>query len=298
MSTRPDLNKGGGGRAAPAVVEATRENFEREVIERSYEVPVVVDFWAEWCGPCRTLGPVLDALARESAGQFVLVKADTEALPEVASAFGVRSIPAVFGLRDGKIIDAFVGALPEPAVRAWVEGLLPTPTERAVAEAKRLEASDPPAAEARYREALGLAPDDPATRAGLGRALLQQGRIDEAREVVQALEARGYLEPEAEALKAEVGLRAQAREAGGVEATRAALAARPDDPELRLKLAEALAASGAFAEALELALALVEEHRPEVSESARQLMVNVFQLLPADSELAADFRRRLSTALF
>src|SRR5215212_11195850 len=115
------------------IVETTRETFERDVIGRSSEQPVVVDFWAEWCRPCRMLGPVLERLAEEYGGKFVLVKANTEQVPELASGFGVRSIPAVFGLRDGKIRDSFVGVLPESAIRAFLGRLLPTPAEVATA---------------------------------------------------------------------------------------------------------------------------------------------------------------------
>jgi putative thioredoxin len=285
---------------SPELIEVTRENFEREVIERSRELPVVVDFWATWCQPCRTLGPILEKLAKEFAGQFVLAKADTEAVPEIAAAFAVRSIPAVFGVRGGQVVDAFIGALPETRVREWLRRLLPTPEEQLISEAKKLESTDPNRAESRYREALALGPENAVTKTGLARALLHQGKLEEASALIASLEARGYLEPEAESVKAELQLQEQAGSSGGVPAARAGLAAKPDDPSLRLQLAEALAASGpsGYPEALEIALALVEEHHKETSDEARRVMVNIFQLLPADSELSAEYRRRLSAALY
>jgi putative thioredoxin len=279
------------------IVETTTATFEQDVIERSRAVLVLVDFWAEWCGPCRILGPTLEKLAREYGGQFVLVKADTERLPGIANAFGIRSIPAVFAFKDGRVVDSFVGALPEAALRVWIDRLLPTPTERLVAEAKALEAKDSRRAEAKYREALALAPDDPAATAGLARVVLAQGGVEEAQALLERLEQRGYLEPEAEKLKAELLLRSQARQAGGVAKARAAVAAQPKDLTLRLKLAEALAAEGQHREALEILLELVERDRKGVGEEARKAMLAIFQVLPDDSELADEYRRRLSFVL-
>lgn len=284
----------------PNVVEINRDNFQAEVLDRSNERLVVVDFWAEWCAPCRVLGPLLEKLAGEFAGKIVLAKVDSEAVPEIASAFGVRSIPAVFGVRNGQVVDAFVGALPELEVRAWLKKLLPSRAEELATEAKALAGSDPKTAEARYRESLKLEANAPLVKAGLAHVLLHQGKVDETREILSALEARGYLEPEAEAVKADLALHDQAATTGGVGACRAAIAANPEDPSARLKLAEALAASGpvGYPEALTITLDLVETQRKPLSEEARQVMLNIFQLLPADSELANEYRRKLFTALY
>ena len=285
--------------SSPWVIEATSENFQREVIERSSEVPVVIDFWAEWCAPCRMLGPVLEGLARDYGGQFVLAKVDTEREPGLASEFGVRSIPAVFAVRDGRAVDGFVGVQSEAAIRAWLDRLLPSPAERIAAEARRLEASDPRAAEARYNEALSLDPDLVPAQIGLARVALEDGRLEDAQARILDMERQtGFLEPEAERLKAEITLRLQGRQAGGsVEEARAALAEHPDDPELKLQLAEALAAAGQYDDALALCLELVERHRKTVGERARQIMVAIFQLLPPDSELVTEYQRQLSMAL-
>jgi putative thioredoxin len=282
---------------SPHILDATSESFAVDVIERSRTVPVVVDFWAEWCGPCKMLGPVLEKLAREYDGKFTLVKVDVDRASDVAGSFGVRSIPAVFGVRDGQVLDAFAGVQPENTIRQWIDRLLPNPAETLTMQAQALEATDPQAAEAKYAEALAIIPDHPEAQLGLARLALAAGRVEEAAGVIAALERRGFLEPEGEKLKAELILRSQAENSGGVDAARAALAAEPKDLNRKFALAEALAASGGYEEALALCLDLVERDRKGVGEKARQTMLAVFQLLPPDSELVIDFRRQLSLAL-
>jgi putative thioredoxin len=286
--------------SSSCVIEATSTNFQREVIERSADVPVVIDFWAEWCGPCKMLGPVLERLAEEYGGQFVLAKVDTDREPNLSAEFGVRSIPAVFAVRDGQVVDGFVGVQPETAIRAWLDRLLPTPAQRVASEARRLEAEDPRAAEAKYNTALSLDPDLAQAEIGLARVALADGRLEDAQARILEMERRnGFLEPEAARLKAEIILRLQGQQAGGsVEAARAALAEHPDDPELKFQLAEALAAAGQYADALAICLDLVERHRKAaVAERARQTMVAIFQLFPPESELVTEYQRQLSMAL-
>jgi len=279
------------------VIEATAENFQQDVIERSRSVPVVIDFWATWCGPCLVLGPVLEKLAREYDGKFVLARVDTDRETDLALQFGVRSIPAVFGVRDGKAVDAFVGVQPETAIKTWIDRLLPTPAETLATQARGLEQSDPRAAEEKYSAALSLDPELPGAQAGLARIALEQGRFEDAQAQILGLERRGFLEPDAEKIKAELMLRLQARPAGTVDAARAALAANPDDLKLKFQLAEALAAAGQYADALALCLELVERDRKGIGEQARQTMVAIFQLLPPESELVTETQRQLSLAL-
>ncbi len=180
----------------------------------------MVDFWAAWCGPCRSLGPVLEKLAQDYDGRFILAKVDTERDAELASEFGVRSIPAVFAFRDGRAVDAFVGVQPEEAIRTWLDRIMPAPAEVIATEASRLERVDPEAAEAKYNTALMLDSDLPAAQIGLARIAVQQGRLDDAQARIRSLERRGFLEPEAERVKAELILRSQASQTGSVESVR------------------------------------------------------------------------------
>jgi len=279
--------------ARPWVVNTTAATFDLDVIQRSNEVPVVVDFWAAWCNPCRVLGPTLEKLAEAYAGRFVLVKADTDQLPDVALQFQVQSIPAVFGVVGGEVVDFFAGALPESHVRAWLDRLLQAAL---LLEAQRCEATDPERAERNYREILVPQPDDRNALIGLGRLLEQQGRVDEAKAILQQLESRGFLEPEAEKLRAALDLRDKGNV--NVAALRQAADADPGNLERQLQLAQALAGSGMYQEALEICLTLVERDRPGVGEQARQAMIDVFRVLPEGSSLVNEYRRKLAMLLY
>src|SRR5690242_11377340 len=163
------------------IVDADEATFEQAVVERSREMLVVVDFWATWCQPCRMLGPILEKLAREYDGKFLLVKADTDKVPNLAGSFGVQSIPAVYAMRDGNLVDFFVGLQPEPQLRTWIDRLLPTPGECLVAEARKLETTDAGGAAARYAQALELEPNLAAAKIALAHLYLVTGKIDEAK---------------------------------------------------------------------------------------------------------------------
>lgn len=280
-------------RPCPWVVAVTAESFERDVFQRSFDVPVVVDFWAAWCAPCRALGPVLEKLAEQYAGRFVLVKADTDQLQEAAAQFQVQSIPAVFGVVAGEVVDFFAGALPEPQVCTWLDRLLQVAR---LVEAQRWEATEPERAEQAYREILAQQPQDANALIGLGRLLVAQQRAPEAEAVLAQLESRGFLEPEAEKLKAALGL----RDKGNIDVgtMRQAVTADPGNLELRLQLAQALAGGGVYEEALEICLALVEQDRHGVGEQARKTMIDVFRVLPEDSELVPGYRRKLAMLLY
>ncbi len=283
---------------SPWILEAAEATFQQDAVERSREILVVVDFWATWCQPCRLLGPLLENLAREYDGKFLLVKADTDKLPNIASGFGVQSIPAVYAMRDGELLDFFVGLMPDGQLRAWIDRLLPSEAEALVSQARRLEASDPQQAEEKYLEAGRLDANLASAKIGLATLLLAQGRADESRAMIDELERRAFLEPEAEKLKAQLHLMASAGTQVDLDALRAAAGANPPDLPAKMALAEALAAQAQYEESLAAALSVVQAGKKEFVEPARQLMVDIFRQLPDDSELVTDYRRRLSTSLY
>lgn len=278
---------------SPWIVNATAETFQQDAIQRSHEAVVVVDFWAPWCAPCRALGPVLEKLANDFDGKFILVKANTDELPDAAAQFNVQGIPAVYGIVDGEVVDFFSGALPEPQLQAWLEQLI---SISAVAEARRLEDTAPEAAEARYRALLQQAPSIDELKLGLARSLLNQQRFDDCKELIAELEARGFLEPEAERIKASLELRGIDEDE--LARHRAAAEANPDDLPLQFQLAAALAGAQHFPEAMDVCLELVQKDRHGVGEKARELMVEILRVLPEDSELTTEYRRKLSISLY
>jgi putative thioredoxin len=258
------------------VIEATDQNFEQVVIEGSKTRPVVVDLWAEWCGPCKTLGPILERVAIERAGAFLLAKLDVDANPMVASMFGVQSIPTVIAFRDGQPVTGFVGAYPEPAVNEFVDSLLPTEADLVAQEAiAEADAGDVEAAEAAFREALEKDPDNADAKIGLGRILAERGELETARELVRPLL------PDAEAERV-------------MAITRVREWASTEGPGT-LASAKRLAANGRWREALDGMLASLQG---DDRDDARAAMVDAFAVLGDDDPLVAEYRRRLASALF
>lgn len=274
------------------------EKFESGVIQKSFERLVVLDFWADWCGPCKELTPTLDRLATEMQGSWLLVKINVDENPEIAGAFGIQSIPLLLAVSKGELVHQLPGMQTEEAVRSWLNSLLPSPAELLAAEAETLAESDPRAAESKLREALLLKPDESRFQIRLGELLVAQNRLDECKSILDSLEARGFLEPQAEHLKAEFELKSVAEESGDIASLRSRVELDPTNLNLRLQLAETLAGDKQYKEAFEICLALIESERSKMLEPAKQAMVMMFQALGPASELTQHYRRRLSTLIY
>jgi putative thioredoxin len=282
-----------------AVIEVSDSDFQQTVIEQSRRVPVVVDFWAPWCGPCRMIGPVLERLAAEANGAWILAKLNVDHNPQTASRYGIQGIPAVKGFRNGQVVSEFVGAVPEPQIRRFIDQLVPSAADTMATEAKRLEAAGSLAqAETAYRHALRSDASHPAALLGLGRVLFQRDLFDEALATLQRVPFGKPERKEAESWIAKASFRQQAALSGGEVEARRRLAANPDDLDARLALASAMAAKGSYREALEGYLEVVRRDRGAHRNQARQAMLSLFTLLGDEHELTGEYRPQLAMLLF
>jgi putative thioredoxin len=281
----------------PFVIDVGDRDFEREVLERSREVPVVVDFWAPWCAPCRALGPLLERLAAEHAGTFVLAKVNVDEAPAVAQAFAIQSIPAVRGFRDGMQVAEFVGAQPEPAVRQFLAAVLPTEADRLARAGETHAAAGARAqAEASFKAALEREPRHPRALLGTARLHADAGRDAEALELVERVSPSSPVARDAERLAAELRTRLDGT---GDEATlRQRVAADPADLEARLALGRLLAARGQYDEALAELLDVVRRDPRFDDGAARKTMVDVFDILGPQDPRTDRYRSELAKALF
>jgi len=287
-----------------AVKDASTDTFEAmvieaSVIEASRERPVVVDFWAPWCGPCRQLSPLLERLATAANGAWTLVKIDVDQNPTLATRYGVRGIPAVKGFRDGRMVSEFVGAQPEPAIRRFLDALLPSPADQRAAEGRLLAAAgDAERAEDSYRAALELQSDHPRALLGLGTLLTEAGRAEEAMTLLSLIPPRLPEAREAAPVLARLRLAGEAAATPAFDELQRALEADPRDPAANLAAGQALAARGDYAAALRHLLTVVERDRTFQDGAARTAMLAIFDLLGSDDALTLEYRRKFASALY
>jgi putative thioredoxin len=272
-----------------SVFDVDQDRFQQEVIDASHEVPVVVDFWAAWCGPCKVLGPALEAAVDARGGTVRLAKVDVDANPQLASTYRIQGIPAVKAFRDGAVVAEFTGAVGPPQIEAFLDQVVPSEADRAAATGAALADRDPDAARDAYRRALDL---DPGHRqAAIGLAGLV---VDDDPETALTLVKPHRPDPDAEAVVTRAELAASG---GDLDTLQAAVEADPDDADARVALGRALAADGRHAEAFDHLLAAVAAGG-DARETAREQLVALFGLLGDDDPLVRETRPKLARALF
>jgi len=294
----------GSGAAPELIKETTTQSFVKDVIEESKRQPVLIDFWAPWCGPCRQLTPLLEKAVRAAKGKVKLVKMNIDEHPTIPGQMGIQSIPAVIAFVNGQPADGFMGAVPESQITAFIGKLTANaPGEPNIAEIiKEAEAvlaeGDPATAAQIYAEVLAADATNIAALAGLAKCYLATGAVEKAKQTIAMVPESKRNDPAVSAVQASIELTEQAKLLGPVTEREQNVAAHPADHQARADLATALNASGKRAEAMEQRLEIVKRDRKWNEDGARKQLVQFFEAWGPTDEATVEGRKRLSTILF
>ena len=297
---------GAGAAADGAVIkDVSTANFMAEVVDASFDQPVIVDFWAPWCGPCKQLGPILEKVVKGANGAVRMVKLNIDENPEIATQMRIQSIPAVYAFKDGRPVDGFVGALPESQVKQFVQRLGgggggPSPVEEALAMAKEAaQGGDHNTAANLYTQILQHEPDNAEALGGLARAMIGRGELDRARQVLAQAPAELAKQAEIAAAQSALELAEQGQKAKGqLGGLRERVARNADDHEARFELATALFGAGERETAIDELLTLYKRDREWDDQAARKQLVKFFEVMGPTDPLTLNARRRLSALMF
>jgi putative thioredoxin len=280
--------------AASKVIDVTDDSFQKAVLDESKKRPVVVDFWAPWCGPCRVLGPTIEKVAAELGGKVTLAKLNTDENPKVAMKYGIQSIPAVKAFRDGAVASEFIGAVPEPQVRDFFSKLLPSEAETAAAAGARMAAEgDSEGAEKKFQAALDEDPRNVEALVGMATLLVERGQPEEARPFID----KAIPDRRAKALGHRIFLTGFAQKHAD-EDIEGEAKANDGDPRARYRWGVMLAANGKYEAALDELLDSVRLDKQFADGAARKAILAVFDILGLDSDLTKEYQRTLSQVLF
>jgi len=302
-----DVNAAPAANAADVIKDATAASFVQDVIEASRETPVIVDFWATWCGPCKQLTPMLEKVVREARGAVRLVKVDIDQNQQIAQQLRIQSVPTVYAFYQGRPVDGFQGAVPESQIKDFVQrlaesagGSAKSPIDEALEQARELfDEGNFEHAGALYGQIVQAAPDNLPARAGLARCLMQKGDNAGAQALVEGLTDEQKADKEIAPVLAALELAGKAAEqAGAAEELRARVDADPADHQARYDLALALYAGGARAEAIDQLLEIIRRNRGWNDDAARKQLLELFAAIGATDELTVAGRRKLSSILF
>ncbi|MBS0488244.1 MAG: thioredoxin [Proteobacteria bacterium] len=279
------------------VFDATEATFETDVIQASLTTPVLVDFWAAWCGPCKQLAPILEKIVASYNGALKLAKVDTDAQQQLAAVFGIRSLPTVVLVKDGQMIDGFMGALPEGQVREFLSRHLPAPTEQPADEPKPAVVEKPEGAIARLRREIAAAPDKPELKLDLALALMQGGDADAAQVELDALPANLVEDAKAKRLRNQLDFARVLKAAPDMATLRARIAQDANDHAARDLLGVRLLLDGNAAAGLDEFLHILRTARTWNDGAAKKRLIAAFSVLD-DEDLVGAYRRKMASLLF
>ena len=299
----PDAGAGNGSIPVGDIIkDSDTNNFSTDVIDQSTKIPVVVDFWAPWCGPCKQLSPTLDKLAREYGGKIQLVKINVDENQELATQMRVQSIPMVVAFKDGQPVDGFAGALPESQLRQFFEKLTGSegsPIEQALEKASMMVANgDTQNAAEIYSQILAQDPINAASHAGVAKCLIEAEGIEKAQAYLKGLDADILNKEEVKSVLAAIDLEHASTDTEETDSLHQKLATSPDDPQLRYDLAIALYGDGCSEEAINILVELVRTHKTWNEEAARAQLLKIFEALGHSDPITIEGRRKLSVVIF